>query len=121
MKKLMLVIPLLVLVGCAAQSVRNQVPASTFTGTYAGQPYNFALPKDETFSNLDVSVSTNGTLHIHIDSATAAENPAVITMTGTAYSTMRAADSQLLDNAIASASAAIGNVAGATVKTAVTK
>lgn len=121
MKKVLLFLPLLSLPWLvnSCSSVRDQVPASQFQGTYAGQPYNITLPKDETFSNLDVTISTNGSLHVHADSVTAAENPAVITMTGTAYSTMRKADSDLLNSAITTAAGAVGTVGGKAAQAAV--
>lgn len=115
MKNTILLIAVVAL-GAGCSSVRNQVPATTLKGTYLGQPYNFAFPKDESITNFDLTLNTNGTLHIHADGMTAAMNPAVITMTGNAYQVMRQADSQLLNSAITTASGAIGQVAGSAAK-----
>lgn len=119
MKKFLLLIPVAIISTVGCSSVRDQVPASQMTGTYGGQPYSITLPKDESFSNLDVTISTNGSLHVHADSIVAAENPAVITMTGNAYQVMRKADSDLLNSAITTTVGAAGTLGGKAAQAAV--
>jgi len=106
--------------GCAT-SVRDNVPATQITGSLAGQPFTFTGPKDMSMTNFvaEADVRTNGTTHVKVSigSVTATVDPNVITMTGQAYSTMRAADSALLNSAISTAASAAGTVAGTAVKT----
>ena len=120
MKKLIIGIGsvcLIGLVGCA--SVRDEVPATQISGTYMNQPYSFIGPKNVNITNLDISVSTNGTLHVKVGSITAAMDPGVISMTTQGYAAMRAADSALIDNTINTATSAIGTISGKAAKSVV--
>ena len=105
--------------GCAT-SVRDNVPATQISGYLGGKPFAFTGPKGLTMTNFvaEVITGTNGIIRasIKIGSVSAAVDPNVITMTGQAYSTMRAADSALINSAISSVAAASGSVAGAAAK-----
>ncbi len=109
-----------IITGCAT-SVRDNVPATTITGSLGGQPFTFTGPKNMSMSNFvaECTSTSNGVtrVSVRIGSVSAAVDPNVITMTGQAYSTMRAADSALLNSAISTVAGAAGTVAGAAVKT----
>jgi hypothetical protein len=105
----------IVFTGCS--SVRDQVPATQISGYLNGRPFTFSGPKDLSMTNFVAEVETNGTCRVSIGAMSAAVDPNVITMTGQAYATMRAADSALLDSAISTVAGAAGTVAGAAVKT----
>ena len=111
------------LTGCAT-SVRDNVPATQISGYLGGKPFAFTGPKGLTMTNFvaEVVTSTNGIIRAthKLGSVSAAVDPNVITMTGQAYSTMRAADSALINGAISSASAAIGSAAGSAAAAGVT-
>ena len=100
------------LTGCAT-SVRDNVPATQITGSLNGQPFTFTGPKNMSMTNFLAEVTTNGTVRVSIGSVSAAVDPNVITMTGQAYSTMRAADSALLNSAIGTVAGAAGAAAKA--------
>lgn len=101
--------------GCAT-SVRDNVPATEITGSLNGKPFSFTGPKDLVMTNFLAEVDTNGSARVSIGYINASVDPNVITMTGQAYSTMRAADSALLNSAISTAASAAGTIGGAAVK-----
>lgn len=113
-------VAIITITGCAT-SVRDNVPATQITGSLGGQPFEFIGPKGLTMSNFvaEATTTSNGVtrVSVRIGSVSAAVDPNVITMTGQAYSTMRAADSALLNSAISTVAGAAGTVAGAAVKT----
>ncbi len=78
MKSLLLIPVLLTLTSCVV------VPKTHIKGMIANQPIDIETPKDSTIVGLDISVETNGTVHVKIDSLTARMNPDVITMSGEA-------------------------------------
>jgi len=116
MKKILIAIGACALITGCATSVRDNVPATQITGSLGGQPFTFSGPKNMSMTNFvaECTSTSNGVtrVSVRIGSVTAAVDPNVITMTGQAYSSMRAADSALINSAISSASAAIGSAAG---------
>jgi len=102
MKSLFL-IPLF-LTGCV------MVPKTTIVGSIGNQPFSLSSPKDSSLAGLDITASTNGTIHLHIDTLQARMNPDVITTTG-------AAQAQVIQAAAQAGAMIAGQVAGAAVKT----
>jgi metal-dependent amidase/aminoacylase/carboxypeptidase family protein len=67
-------------------------------------------------TNFLAEADTNGTVRVSIGYLQAAVDPNVIQMTGQAYSAMRAADSALVNSAIAQVGQVAGSVTGAAAK-----
>jgi len=105
---------LLLCTGCS--SVRDNVPATCISGKIMGQPYNLEFPKDMTADKIQINVTTNGNVSVLIEKISARQNTEAITMTGDAYSKMRAADAQLVKTSLESGATAAGGVAGAIIK-----
>jgi len=102
------------LTGCG--TVRDNVPATCISGKIMGQPYNLEFPKDMTADKIEINVTTNGSVSVLIEKIAAKTNPETITMTGEAYSKMRAADAHLVKTSFESGAAGIGSAAGAFIK-----
>jgi hypothetical protein len=116
MKKILIAIAACALITGCATSVRDNVPATQITGSLGGHPFTFTGPKNMSMTNFvaECTPTSNGVMmvSVRIGSVTAAVDPNVITMTGQAYSTMRAADSALLNSAISTIAGAAGTIGG---------
>jgi hypothetical protein len=99
----------LLMVGTGCATPRNSVPQSEISGSLNGKPVRVLLPKDMKAAEIKFGVTTNGTVELSIKNIETRMNPDVITMTGEAYSKMRAADAAAFSTAAESA----GKVGGA--------
>jgi hypothetical protein len=63
---------LLLACGC---SLQQSYPQTQIRGYINGQPFSISAPKDATLAGFDALTTTNGAIHIHIDTLQCSLNP----------------------------------------------
>ena len=85
--------------GCVA------TPHTTIQGTINGSPFTILAPKDGDLTGFELTATTNGAVHVHIDHLTVKMNPDVIGQTGAAQTAIIKATGDAVSGAAAAAAA----------------
>ena len=94
--------------GC---TLRGSYPATQIRGYINGQPFSVQAPKDATLMGFDAVASTNGAVHVHIDSLQASLNSTNLATAGVAQAAIITATAQAINQAFATAATAAANAA----------
>lgn len=118
--KALLLIPIIVLTGCAAQlhTLNSNTPHTTIKGNLGNQAFELENPKDTDVEGLEITVSTNGTASIKIAKLTTIMNPTNIQATGNGMADVVREQGAATVNAINAAGNTAGAFVGAAAKTA---
>ena len=120
MKKLFLLSPLVLFVGCISPATpREAVPANTISLSMTNGTLSVVNPKSNVISNMDITVnSKTGEYHFHADSITDAMDANVITMSGDAYAKSIDAQGDAYDKLLNDAMSGAGTIIGQAAKAA---
>ena len=105
---------LLACVGCA--NIGSVYPKTKITGYIDSKPFTFQAPKDYDVQGFDVSVDTNGAIHIHIDALHSVLNTTNINAVGSAEAQLITAQSAAIHQAVQDALAIAAQTAAAAAK-----
>ena len=94
----------------------NPVPRTQIQGTIAGQTFSLSNPKDTTITNLQVTVSTNGTATLSIGYLSSANNSNTISASYGGQAEAVTAAGEQVNRAWTNAAGLLGTAVGAAVK-----
>ncbi len=91
------------LLAAAGCSLRQSYPQTQITGYINGKPFSINAPKDVTLAGFDAIASTNGEIHIHIDTLKSQMNPTNLASAAEGQAAIVAATGQVINQAITQA------------------
>jgi hypothetical protein len=98
-----IVLALAVAGGC---TLRESYPQTQIRGYINGQPFSVQAPKDSNLTGFDATASTNGSIHVHIDSLQASLNPTNLANVANGQAAIITATGQAINQAFSTAAAA---------------
>lgn len=95
-----------VLLATAGCTLRQAYPETEIRGYINGQPFSVRAPKDANLTGFDAVATTNGQVHVHIDSLQASLNATNLANAGNAQAAIVTATGAAINQAIQTAAGA---------------